>query len=240
MCVVHYTVRPFPFRSTEFGWTQGMARVLSREQFDHAVGEGRHAFPACVRKLSCYAVGMQASIGFLSSSQEEKRGREAVRERERETWAGYRRGAVCLTTYGHVRWQQHKWPYMSLKLVEGADHDDCWCHNAVLWHLLPGLAIKQSELKYKSHLIPWTVIRIPDPNLCHSHSHVSGQLMNAAPPQLAEWWLHGSEKSSRLITPQRSNYRPSLAHLLTRRDRVGNVFILFVCVGDQTNVHAIF
>lgn len=237
MCVVHYTVRPFPFRPTEFGWTQGMARVLSREQFDRTVGEGRHAFPACVRKLSCYAVGMQASIGFLSSSQEEKRGREAMRERERETWAGYRRGAVCLTTYGHVRWQQHKWPYMSLKLVEGADHDDCWCHNAVLWHLLPGLAIKQSELKYKSHLIPWTVIRIPDPNLCHSHSHVSGQLMNAAPPQLAEWCLHGSAKSSRLITPQRSNYRPSLAHSLTRRDRVGNVFILFVCVGDRTNVH---
>lgn len=58
--------------------------MLSRKQFDRTVGEGRHAFPACVRKLSCYAVGMQASIGFLSSSQEEKRGREAVRERERE------------------------------------------------------------------------------------------------------------------------------------------------------------
>ncbi|KAL1255651.1 hypothetical protein QQF64_013712 [Cirrhinus molitorella] len=89
-----------------------MARVLPREQFDRAVGDGRHAFPACVRKLSRYAVGMQASLGSLSSGQEEKRGRETAeereRERERETWAGYRRGAVCLATYGHVRWQRHK------------------------------------------------------------------------------------------------------------------------------------
>lgn len=87
-----------------------MARVLPREQFDRAVGDGRHAFPACVRKLSCYAVGMQASLGSLSSGQEEKRGRETAkeRERERETWAGYRLGAVCLATYGHVRWQWHK------------------------------------------------------------------------------------------------------------------------------------
>ncbi len=61
-----------------------MARVLPREQFDRAVGDRRHAFPACVRKLSCYAVGMQASLGSLSSGQEEKRGRETAKEREKE------------------------------------------------------------------------------------------------------------------------------------------------------------
>lgn len=77
--VLRSTERPFPFRPTQFGQTQAMAR----EQFDRAVGEGRHAFPACVRKLSRYAAGMQASLGSLSSCQEEKRGREAERETAR-------------------------------------------------------------------------------------------------------------------------------------------------------------
>lgn len=99
----------------------------------------QEAFPLCCRNAGF------SWISLLVPGREEG---EGGRERDSETWAGCRRGAVCLSTYGHVRWQQPKCPYMNLQPVEETDHEDWRCHNAVLWRLLPGFSIKQSKPTY--------------------------------------------------------------------------------------------
>lgn len=140
------TARSFPFRPTEFGQTQAMVRALPREQFDRVVGVGRHAFPACVRKLSCYAVGMQA---FSPQARKRRGERDSKRERERES---ERRGQAT----GE---EQSALPLMGM-LGGSGTNDHTWVWSwwkepiTMTWHLLPGFAIKQSKPRYKPHLIP--------------------------------------------------------------------------------------
>lgn len=80
----------------------------------------------------------------------------------------------------------------------------------------------KAQVQASSH--SWSVIRIRDPNLCHSTNIRNWSRVCCA--ATAGWVM--SAWISKVITPWLSNNRPSLAHLLTRRAGFG-VFVLCLC-----------
>lgn len=125
---------------------------------------------------------MQASIGSLSSSQEEKRGREAARERRGQATGEEQSASPLMGMLGGSSTNDHTWVW------------SWWKRSWSRWLMMSRCCFVASVARFGHQAVrvkvqvsshSWIVIRIPDPNLCRSHSTTIHDWS-----QVSWWMLH--------------------------------------------------